>query len=249
MSGSLEVPLPLMSPARPASDNSPQQVSAALRPSEYTAALIQVLRARITWVRGANALEIGSGSGVVLAALGALGAASLCGIDIESEAVASGALLLRRLGYRDKVEMCHGDMWLPVVGRHFDLVAANLPHFPMESSEFAGRLPSWSSGGADGRRLLDRFLRGLAAHLAPDGRAIITHNAFVDLELTRVMVKRHGLTLRLAMTVLVNISSEKLALMTRSIRCSEEGRSIYRYGPYAFAEMHIVEIGTASSLG
>src|SRR5712675_1280862 len=101
MSGSLEVPLPLMSPARPASDNSPQQVSAALRPSEYTAALIQVLRARITWVRGANALEIGSGSGVVLAALGALGAASLCGIDIESEAVVSGSLLLRELGYGD----------------------------------------------------------------------------------------------------------------------------------------------------
>jgi hypothetical protein len=42
-----------------APDNSPQQVSAALRPSEYTAALIQVLRARAAWVRGANALEIG----------------------------------------------------------------------------------------------------------------------------------------------------------------------------------------------
>jgi release factor glutamine methyltransferase len=247
MSGSLEVFL--TSPAQPALDNSLQQVSAALRPSEYTAALIQVLRARIAWVRGANALEIGSGSGVVLAALGGLGAASLCGIDIESEAVASGALLLRGLGYRHNMEMCHGDMWLPVVGRRFDLIAANLPQFPMEAGEFAGRLPSWSSGGADGRRLLDRFLCGLAAHLAPDGRAIITHNAFVDLELTRVMAKRHGLTLRLAMTVLVNISSEKLALMTPSIQCSEEGRSIYRYGPYAFAEMHIVEIGAASSLG
>jgi methylase of polypeptide subunit release factors len=238
-----------MSPGQPASDNSSQLVSAALRPSEYTAALIQVLGARAAWVRGLNALEIGSGSGVVLAALGALGATSLCGVDIESEAVASGALLLRGLGYRDNVEMCHGDMWLPVGGRRFDLVAANLPHFPMESIEFAGRRPSWSSGGPDGRRLLDRFLLGLAAHLAPDGRAIITHNAFVDLELTRVMVERDGLSLRLAMTALVHISSEKLALMTRSVRYSEEGRSIYRYGPYAFAEMHIVEIGTPASLG
>ena len=58
--------MPLISPAEPALDNSCQQVSAALRPSEYTAALIQVLRARGAWVRGANALEIGSGSGVVL---------------------------------------------------------------------------------------------------------------------------------------------------------------------------------------
>ena len=119
----------------------------------------------------------------------------------------------------------------------------------MEAGEFAGRLPSWSSGGPDGRRLLDRFLDGLAAHLAPGSRAIITHNAFVDLELSRAMVARDGLSLRVAMTVLIQIPSEKLALMTRSILCFEEGRSIYRYGPYAFAEMHIVEIGAAASLG
>jgi hypothetical protein len=37
--------------------------------------------------------------------------------------------------------------------------------------------------------------------------------------------------------------------MTQSILCFEEGRSIYRYGPYTFAEMHIVEIGAAASLG
>ena len=51
------------------------------------------------------------------------------------------------------------------------------------------------------------------------------------------------------MTVLVQISSEKLTLMTQSVRCSEEGRSIYCYGPYTFAEMHIVEIEAATSLG
>ena len=241
--------VPLMSSAEPAPDNSTQQVSAALRPSEYTAALIQVLRARAAWVRGANALEIGSGSGVVLAALAALGAASLCGTDIESEAVASSARLLRGLGHGENARMHHGDMWLPVTGRRFDLIAANLPHFPIESGEFVGRLPSWSSGGPDGRRLLDRFLDGLAAHLAPGGRAVITHNAFVDLELTRIVIARDGLALRLAMTVLIHIPSEKLGLMTRSILRFEEGRSIYRYGPYAFAEMHIVEIGAAASLG
>src|SRR5712672_4061087 len=93
--------------------------AAALRPSEYTSALIQVLRARAACVRGANALEIGSGSGVVLAALGALGAASLCGIDIESDAVSSSALLLRGLGYGANARMYHGDMWLPVTGRRF----------------------------------------------------------------------------------------------------------------------------------
>jgi release factor glutamine methyltransferase len=220
---------------------------AALRPSEYTSALIQVLRAKPACVRGAAALEVGSGSGVVLAALGSLGAASLCGIDIENEAVVSGALLLRELGYGD-AQFHQGDMWRPVVGRRFDLIAANLPQFPTMCGGFGDRLPSWSSGGPDGRSLLDPFLKGLTAHLAPGGRAIMTHNAFVDLELSRSMVERCGLSLRIAMTRLIYVTSEKLNLMTPSILCHEEGRSIHRYGPYAFAEMHIVEIGAPGTL-
>ena len=216
--------------------------AAALRPSEYTSALIQVLRARAACVRGADALEIGSGSGVVLAALGALGAVSLCGIDIENEAVVSGSLLLHDLGYGD-AQFHQGDMWLPVAGRCFDVIAANLPQFPMEPREFAGRLASWSSGGPDGRRLLDAFLKGLPAHLAPSGRAIITHNAFVDLDRSRSMVEQIGLSLRIASSTLIHVPREKLDLMTQSVLCAAQGRSIYRYGPYAFAEMHIVEIG------
>jgi methylase of polypeptide subunit release factors len=214
----------------------------ALRPSEYTSALIQVLRARAACVRGGNALEIGSGSGVVLAALGALGAASLCGIDIENEAVVSGTLLLRELGYGN-AEFHQGDMWRPVAGRRFNMIAANLPHFPTMCGGFPDRLPSWSSGGPDGRALLDPFLKGLTAHLAPGGRAVITHNAFVDLELSRAIVEQCGSSLRIAMTTLVYVASEKLNLMTPSIRDEEDGRSIHRYGPYAFAEMHVVEIG------
>jgi release factor glutamine methyltransferase len=199
-------------------------------------------------VRDASALEIGAGSGVVLAAMGELHAASLCGVDIERAAVASGGLLLRRLGYGGKVEMYLGDMWRPVAGRRFDLIVANLPQFPMEPLAYAGRLPTWSAGGPDGRRLIDRFLGGLAGHLVPCGRAVITHNAFVDLELTRAMVARDGLALRVAMTVLVNLSSEKFDLMTRNVLSVAQGRSIHRYGPYAFAEMHVVEIGAAASL-
>lgn len=220
----------------------------ALRPSEYTAALIDALRARAAWAEGADALELGSGSGVVLGALGALGAASLCGVDIEIEAVAATSVLLDELGYGATARIHLGDMWRPVAGRRFDLIAANLPHFPMEPVEFGGRLPSWSCGGPDGRSLLDRFLDGLAAHLSPRGRAIITHNAFVGLDRSRVIAARSGLSLRLAATILVHIPVEKLRLMTQRVLYAEEGRSIHRVGPYAFTDMHIVEIGTPEAL-
>ena len=77
----------------------------------------------------------------------------------------------------------------------------------------------------------------------------MTHNGFIDLEPSRAIVEQSGLFLRIARTILVYISSEKLAAMTRNILCAEEGRSIYRYGPYAFGEMHIVEMGSAEVLG
>jgi release factor glutamine methyltransferase len=219
----------------------PHTVVPALRPSEYTAALIQVLRANPERVRGANVLEIGSGSAVVLAALGALGADSLCGVDIEHDAVDAGALLLDELGHTS-AELHQGDMWLPVAGRRFGLVVANLPHFPMQPVEVAGRLPTWSSGGSDGRWLLDAFLEGLPVHLAPGGRAVITHNAFVGLERSRAIAEQHGLALRVMLTTLVYIPGDKLGRMTRSVLCAEEGRSLHRYGPYTFGDVYIVEV-------
>ncbi len=222
---------------------------AALRPSEYTAALIQVLLGQASRVRGASVLEIGSGSGVVLAALGSLGAASLCGVDIEQEAIEASSLLLDQVGHGDTAQLHRGDMWLPVAGRRFDLIVANLPHFPMEPHEIAGRLPSWSSGGADGRWLLDPFIEGLPVHLAAGGLAVIAHNAFVGLERSREIASQHGLALRVAFTVLVHIPLEKLSWMTAGVLSAEQGRTIHRYGPYAFAEMHIVEIGAPGTLG
>jgi methylase of polypeptide subunit release factors len=230
------------------SDTRSELALAALRPSEYTAALIQVLQAKSTIVRDSKVLEIGSGSGVVLAALGELGAASLCGIDIEEDAVTSGMLLLAELGHGEAAELYLGDMWLPVVGRRFDLIVANLPHFPMERSDVPGRLPTWSAGGANGRALLDPFLEGLAAHLADDGRAIITHNAFVALDRSREILAGYGLALRMALTTLVYIPEDKLARLTASVLAVEDGRTIHRYGPYAFGEMHIIEIARAEVL-
>ncbi|HTQ33496.1 MAG TPA: hypothetical protein VMI30_04950 [Stellaceae bacterium] len=219
---------------------------AAMQPSEYTAALIQVLQNRIAWAQGADALEVGSGSGVVLAALGMLGATSLCGVEIEPTGIAAAVGLMIEVDR--PAELHHGSIWEPVIGRRFDLIAANLPHFPMPRQPFGKRLPSWSSGGPDGRGLLNAFLAGLPEHLAPGGRAIITHNAFVDLAQTRDILAEHSLALRIALTVLVHIPREKLDLMTSEILRAEEGRSIHRYGPYAFANMHVVEIAEPAAL-
>ncbi len=226
-----------------------REAISALRPSEYTGVLIQALRSATHRVVGASAIEIGSGSGVILAALGSLGATSLCGVDIESEAVVAGSALLASLGFGRMARFHHGNLWEPVNGQRFDLVVANLPHFPMTHGKVPGRFPSWSSGGVDGRRLLDPFLEGLAGHLAVGGRAVITHNAFVCLERSREILRPHGLALNVTSTTLVHLSPEKIELMSDSVLEAEEGRTILRYGPYAFGEMHIVEICASPTTG
>jgi release factor glutamine methyltransferase len=232
----------------------PAVIRPELRPSEYTGALIAALRARAAWARGAAALEIGFGSGVVLAALGGLGAEALCGVDIEAEAVAETTALLAALGLGRRAELHRGDMWQPLRGRRFDLIAANLPHFPMTPAAAVagpgGRLPSWSSGGADGRLLLDAFLDGLGPHLAAGGRAVLTHNAFVGLDRTRGAVERCGLSLRVASTTMVAIPADKLERMPPCVlRAAERDGTVERYGPHAFGLVHVVEIGAAGSLG
>jgi hypothetical protein len=44
------------------------------------------------------------------------------------------------------------------------------------------------------------------------------------------------------LTTLVSLSEEKLRRMTPGVLDAEEGRTIHRYGRYAFAEVHIVEV-------
>ena len=58
-----------------------------------------------------------------------------------------------------------------------------------------------------------------------------------------------GFALRIVLTTLINISDDKLARMTQAVLAAQDGRSIHRYGPYAFAEMHIVEIAAPGTIG
>jgi release factor glutamine methyltransferase len=212
------------------------------RPSEHTAALLQVLLERPELVNGACVAEIGCGSGVILAALAGLGAGSLCGVDIDPAAMVMGPELMARSGTGLRAEFRLGDVWAPLAGRRFDLVVCNPPQFPTEAMTFPGRPSSWSFGGPDGRRVLDTFLMGLAAHLAPCGRAVITHNGFVDVARTERLLAGVGLGLRILRTTMLALPSDKRALMSRDVLRREEGRSLHNVGPYCFAQMHVVEI-------
>ncbi|MEM8728923.1 MAG: 50S ribosomal protein L11 methyltransferase [Pseudomonadota bacterium] len=212
----------------------------AFRPSAYSAALLKHLLLRKAFVHGADVLDIGCGSGVLLHAAAGLGARGVFGVDIEPAAVAETRRVLDTLGPGVAVDVRQGSLYAPVGERRFDVILANLPHFPMEHLALDERLASWSSGGGDGRHLLDPVIDGIGVHLQPDGFALIAHNAFVGLEKTRETADAHELAVEVIDTVMVPLPPEKLACMTPQVLNRETGQTIHRVGAYVFAEVAVL---------
>ena len=212
-------------------------------PSDYTAQLLQVARRLLRERRPDRVFEVGLGSGVVLASLLQAGAGGGGGVDIEPAAVEATRRLLESLGLGAQAQVDQGALWSTSGERRYDLIVANLPHFAAERAEDGVHLPSWGSGGADGRRWVDPFLEGLARHLAPQGRALMTHNTFIGLERTQDLLQSLGLVGQVVQSASTVVSPVKLARMTPAVRARHEGRSIHVVGPYAFVDYDILAIG------
>lgn len=215
------------------------------RPSEYTAALLRQLRLNAPCT--GRVLEMGTGSGVVLAALAARGARTLVGVDIEPEAVRRTCALLQSQAVTHGAIHC-GDLWEPLPGALFDLVVFNPPQLPVQDDlTDAHRLRSWSDGGHDGRAVMDRFLAGLADHLAPGGLGLITHSSFVELDDTRRLLARRALRAEVTQTVSVLLPAGKLRALPQHWVARHLGRTLHRVGPYVFSDFHVVEIRHADA--
>lgn len=125
---------------------------------------------------GASVCELGTGSGAISLALASERPdLTVVGIELSPDALKWAALNLKTLALPN-VTFLHGDLFEPVAGHRFDLVAANLPYIP-ESDR--GRLPpnvrdyepaEALFGGADGLDVIARALKHAPSFLNPDGR-------------------------------------------------------------------------------
>lgn len=217
--------------------------AAAFRPSEYTGFLIHALRTATEGRPLGRVVEIGIGSGAVLASLAGRGATRLTGTDLDPDAIAEARRLMDSLGV--EAELLCGDLWAPLAGRRFDLVIANPPHFAMLAPGYAGRPPHWSFGGPDGRLVMDKLLRGLPRHLAPGGRAFVVHSAFLGTAATHALLAERGLRARPVEASLMPLAPEKLSAMAPAVLHGAGPDAILRLGPHTFLRTEVLEITPA----
>lgn len=141
---------------------------------------------------GERVLDVFTGSGVLAISAGLAGAGEVWAIDVSRRAAACAALNGRLNGVRVQARV--GDMFGPVAGERFDAILANPPYVPAgdDASEPRGAARAWE-GGADGRALLDPFLREAPAHLLPGGRVLVVHSSLCGVSPTLEALRRGGL--------------------------------------------------------
>ena len=107
------------------------------------------------------AFDVGTGTGVLAAVLARRGVGKVVATDQDPRALDCARENLARLGLSGRVEVVHADLFPP--GRAA-LVVCNPPWLPARPATPLERAV-YDGDGA----MLQRFLRGLRAHLAPEG--------------------------------------------------------------------------------
>ncbi len=161
------------------------------RPQRDSAVLADVVRRRgRAW--GADVLDMGTGSGFLALAAWRAGARSVTAVDVSWRSVA--ATWLNCWLHRAPVAVRCGDLFDPVASQRFDLIVANPPYVPAETTTLPrhGIARCWD-GGLDGRAVLDRICRGAADRLTNRGVLLLVHSAVCGSDATVARLAESGL--------------------------------------------------------
>lgn len=120
------------------------------------------------------ALDLGTGCGIVALHL-ALRSARVIATDISERALALGRLNARLNGFADRIEFRVGNLFAPVAGEEFALIASN-PPFVITPRIADEPVYEYRDGGRSGDELAADVVRQGARHLAPGGTLVCLAN-------------------------------------------------------------------------
>jgi release factor glutamine methyltransferase len=153
-----------------------------LVPRPDTETVIEVARvARPDRTPALRILDLCTGSGAVAVSLAReYPAAQVVATEISAAAAAVARKNAERNAVADRVDIRQGDLFAPVAGERFDLIASNPPYIassviPTLALEVRREPVIALDGGRDGLVFYDRICAAARDHLAPGGVLIVEH--------------------------------------------------------------------------
>jgi len=153
-----------------------------LVPRPDTETVIEVARAaRPDRAAPCRILDLCTGSGVIAVSLAReYSAAQVVATELSPAAAALARRNAARNAVADRVDVREGDLFAPVRGERFDLIAANPPYIassviPTLSAEVRREPVIALDGGRDGLAFYDRICAEAREHLAPGGAIVLEH--------------------------------------------------------------------------
>ena len=156
--------------------------ASVLVPRPDTETVIDVARvARPNRALPCRSLDLCTGSGVIAVSLAKeFPAAQVVATELSPAAAAIARKNAARNDVADRFDVREGDLFAPVHGERFDLIADNPPYIasavvPTLSAEVRGEPVIALDGGDDGLRFYDRICAAAREHLTADGILIVEH--------------------------------------------------------------------------
>jgi release factor glutamine methyltransferase len=153
-----------------------------LVPRPDTETVIEVARAvRPDRAAPCRLLDLCTGSGVIAVSLAReYPAAHVVATELSPAAAALARRNAARNAVADRVDVREGDLFAPVRGERFDLIAANPPYIasaviPTLSREVRREPVIALDGGPDGLAFHDRICAEAREHLVPGGAIVLEH--------------------------------------------------------------------------
>ena len=154
-----------------------------LRTGAFLAAQLDARQVRADGV----VLDLGTGSGVC-AIFAAQIAQRVVAVDINPAAVRCAAINARLNHLEHRIEVRHGDLFAPVAGERFDLIAFNPPF--LRGAPRSDRDRAWRSTD-----VAERFAAGLRGHLKPGGIALVVLSTFGNAQVYLEEARQQGVAI------------------------------------------------------
>lgn len=133
-------------------------------------------------------LDMGTGCGV-LGVLAAKKAKKVVAVDINPHAIRCAQRNAEKNGVKKKIDFIQGALFSPFRTKdRFNLILFNPPYLPSKPREESSWLGKAWSGGANGRKVIDIFVKGVRNFLAPKGRILFVHSSLSGIDKTLQLV-------------------------------------------------------------